>query len=268
MDFTNKVVVITGASSGIGEASAIKFAKMNANLVLVARRKEKLLEVEKQISKFSGSCLVCQCDVSNKQQVEEMSKKVLDRFGRIDVLVNNAGFVIYGKVNELSTEEIVAQMETNYFGMVHCTKAFLPHMLEQHFGHFVNVASVGASFGVPGIASYCATKYAMLGFSEGLRHELEGTGTGLTVVSPIMVRTPLFDHPSFENFSKFSTGISLSSETVAKAIVKASTSSRLEIVVPSVARAGIWFKQTFPYFINPIIGNRFRKQLEKRKVAD
>ena len=137
-------------------------------------------------------------------------------------------------------------------------------MLEQHSGHFVNIASVGASFGVPGIASYCATKYAMLGFSEGLKHELSDTGVDLTVVSPIMVRTPLFDHPSFENFSKFSTGISLSSETVAKAIIKASNSSRLESVVPSVARAGIWFKQTFPYFINPVVGNSFRKQLRKR----
>ena len=104
----------------------------------------------------------------------------------------------------------------------------------------------------------------MLGFSEGLKHELYDTGVDLTVVSPIMVRTPLFDHPSFENFSKFSTGISLSSETVAKTILKASNSPRLEIVVPSVARAVIWFKQTFPYFINPIIGSMFRKQLSKR----
>ena len=264
MNFKNKVVVITGASSGIGEASAIEFAKKNANVVLVARRKEKLLQVQKKISKYTDSTLICQCDISNKLQVKEMSDAVLDRFGRIDVLVNNAGFVIYGKVNELSTEEIIAQMETNYFGMVFCTKAFLPQMLEQHSGHIVNVASVGASFSVPGVASYCATKFAMLGFSEGLRHELAGTGVGLTVVSPIMVRTPLFDHPSFDNFSKFSTGVSLSSETVAKTIIKASNSSRLEIVVPSVARAGIWFKQTFPYLINPIIGNAFRKQLAKR----
>jgi short-subunit dehydrogenase len=268
MNFKNKVVVITGASSGIGEASAIEFAKKNANVVLVARRKEKLLQVQKKISKYTDSTLICQCDVSNKLQVKEMSDAVLDRFGRIDVLVNNAGFVIYGKVNELSTEEIIAQMETNYFGMVFCTKAFLPQMLEQHSGHIVNVASVGASFSVPGVASYCATKFAMLGFSEGLRHELAGTGVGLTVVSPIMVRTPLFDHPSFENFSKFSTGVSLSSETVAKTIIKASNSSRLEIVVPSVARAGIWFKQTFPYLINPIIGNAFRKQLTKRNNSN
>ena len=96
MNFENKVVVITGASSGIGEAAAIEFSKRGANTVLVARRKEKLLEVEKKISQFSGSSLVCQCDVSNKEQVTQMSKKILDKFGRIDILVNNAGFVIYG----------------------------------------------------------------------------------------------------------------------------------------------------------------------------
>ena len=119
MDFKNKVVVITGASSGIGEAPPIKFAKKGADIVLVARRKEKLLEVEKKISNYSGLSLICQCDVSNKEQVEQMAKNVLETYGRIDVLVNNAGFVIYGKVNELSTDEIVAQMETNYFGMIY-----------------------------------------------------------------------------------------------------------------------------------------------------
>ena len=268
MNFKNKVIVITGASSGIGEASVIEFAKKGANIVLVARRKEKLLEVEKKISKYNIKSLTCPCDVSQKSQVKQISEKVLDKFGRIDVLVNNAGFVIYGKVNDLSVEEIESQMETNYFGMVYCIKNFLPIMLEQNFGHIVNVASVGASFGVPGIASYCATKFAMLGFSEGLKHELHGTGIGVTVVSPIMVRTSLFDHPSFENFTKHATGISLSPETVAKAVVKAANSKRLEIVVPSVTRAGIWAKHTFPFFINPIIGSAFRKQLEKSKKSN
>ena len=120
MNYKNKVVVITGASSGIGEASAIKFARKNAKVVLVARRKEKLLQVQKEISQYTDSILVCQCDVSNKSQVKEMTDTVLDTFGRIDVLVNNAGFVIYGKVSELTIEEIESQMETNYFGMIYC----------------------------------------------------------------------------------------------------------------------------------------------------
>ena len=264
MNFKNKVVVITGASSGIGEAAAEQFAKKGANIVLVARRKDKLEEVERKLSKYSTKILVQVCDVSDKEQVKLMSEKVIETFSKIDVLVNNAGFVIYGKVEELSIEDIESQMKTNYFGTINCTKYFLPHFLKQNSGHMVNVASVGGSFGVPGIASYCATKYAMLGFSEGLHHELHGTNVGVTVVSPIMVRTNLFDHPSFKNFTKFATGISLSADTVAKAIIKASNSSRLEIVVPSFVRIGVWFKQTFPFLINPIIGNAFRKQLAKR----
>ena len=264
MNFENKVVVITGASSGIGEATAEKFAKKGANLVLVARRKEKLEQVEKNLSKYSVKILICVCDVSDKEQVKQMSEKVIERFSKIDILVNNAGFVIYGKVKELSVEDIESQMKTNYFGTIYCTKSFLPNFLKQNYGHIVNVASVGASFGVPGIVSYCATKYAMLGFSEGLKHELHNTGVGVTVVSPIMVRTSLFDHPSFKNFTKHATGISLSSETVANAIIKASNSSRLEIVVPSFVRIGIWFKQTLPFLINPIIGRAFRNQLDKR----
>ena len=124
MNFKNKVIVITGASSGIGEASAIKFAKKNAKIVLVARRKEKLLQLQKKLVKFTDSTLVCQCDVSNKTQVKEMTDIVLDTFGRIDVLINNAGFVIYGKVSELSIEEIESQMETNYFGMIYVQRIF------------------------------------------------------------------------------------------------------------------------------------------------
>ena len=264
MDFKNKVVLITGASSGIGKQTAIEFAKLGSSIILVARRKNKLEQVENELKQFNVNTLVCVCDVSKKDQVEELFKIVLQKFNSIDILVNNAGFAIYGSVSDLSINEIESQMETNYFGMIYCVKNFLPLMLKKKSGHIVNVASVGASFSVPGVSSYCATKFAMLGFSEGLKHELYGTGVGLTVVSPIMVRTPLFEHPSFTNFSKFSTGVSLSSETVAKTIIKASNSSRLEIVVPSVARAAIWFKQTFPFLINPIIGRIFRKQLTKK----
>ena len=264
MDFKNKVVLITGASSGIGKQTAIEFAKSGSSIILVARRKNKLEQVENELKQFNVNTLVCVCDVSKKDQVDELSKIVLQKFDSVDILVNNAGFAIYGLVSDLSINEIESQMETNYFGMIYCVKNFLPLMLKKKSGHIVNVASVGASFSVPGVSSYCATKFAMLGFSEGLKHELYGTGVGLTVVSPIMVRTPLFEHPSFTNFSKFSTGVSLSSETVAKTIIKASNSSRLEIVVPSVARAVIWFKQTFPFLINPIIGRIFRKQLTKK----
>ncbi len=264
MEFRDKVVVITGASSGIGEASAIKFAKKGANIVLIGRRKEKLFEVEKKISEYNVSTIVCTCDVSQKLQVKEMSRKVEEKFGNIDVLVNNAGFAIYGKVIDLTIEQIESQMATNYFGMVYCIKNFLPKMVEQKSGHIVNVASVAASFGLPGIVSYCASKFAMLGFSEGLQHELKETGVRVTVVSPIMVRTNFFDHPSFDSMPKYST-TSLSADTVAKTIVKAANSSRLEIIVPSLVRGAVWAKHKFPYLINPILGSAFRKRFESSK---
>jgi len=264
VDFKNKIILITGASSGIGKETAIKFAKLGANIILVARKKDKLEQVANELKEFNVSTLVCQCDVSKKDQVKEMSKTVLEKFESVDILVNNAGFAIYGSVDDLTIDEIESQMETNYFGMVYCIKNFLPSMLKKKSGHIVNVASVAASFGLPGIASYCASKFAMLGFSEGLKHELKNTGVGITVVSPIMVRTNFFEHPSFENMPKFSP-TSLSSETVAKTILKAANSPRLEIIIPSVVRGAVWMKNTFPYFINPILGKSFKKQLDSTR---
>ena len=263
MDFKNNVVVITGASSGIGRETAIEFAKKGATIILVARRKQKLELLEKDLEKFNVTIMICQCDVSDKSQVKKMSQKVLEKFDSVDILVNNAGFAIYGSVEDLSIEEIESQMATNYFGMIYCIKNFLPSMIEKKSGHIVNVASVAASFGLPGIASYCASKFAMLGFSEGLKHELKGTGVGITVVSPIMVRTDFFDHPSFEKMPKYSP-TSLSSKTVAKTILKAANSPRLEIIVPSIVRGAVWIKNTFPYFINPILGSAFKKQLDSK----
>jgi len=264
VDFKNKVVLITGASSGIGRQTAIEFAKLGANIVLVARRKEKLEQVANELKEFHISTLVYQCDVSKKDQVKEMSKAVLEKFDSLDILVNNAGFAIYGSVSDLTIDEIESQMETNYFGMIYCIKNFLPSMLNKKSGHIVNVASVAASFGLPGIASYCASKFAMLGFSEGLKHELKDTGVGITVVSPIMVRTNFFDNSSFEKMPKYSP-MSLSSKTVAKAILKAANSPRLEIIVPPIVRGAVWMKNTFPYFINPIFGKSFKKQLDSTK---
>jgi short-subunit dehydrogenase len=263
MDFKDKVVLITGASSGIGKEAATQFAKKGANVILVARRKQKLEQIADDLKKFNVSTMICECDISDKLQVEKMAKLVLEKYNSIDILVNNAGFAIYGSVFDLTTQEIESQMATNYFGMIYCIKNFLPSMIQKKSGHIVNVASVAASFGLPGIASYCASKFAMLGFSEGLKHELKGTSVGITVVSPIMVRTDFFDHPSFQKIPKYSP-LSLSDKTVAKAVLRAASSPRLEIIVPSVVRVAVWMKNTFPYLINPILGISFKKQLNSK----
>ncbi len=253
-----KVVLITGASSGIGKAAAVEFAKNHFKIILVARDKEKLEQTKRDLRKYDIEIMIYPCDVSDKTAVSKMTDAVMNNFGGLDILVNNAGFAIYQKVSEQTIEEIEQQMSTNYLGMVYCTKSFLPAMLSKNYGKIINVASLAASFGIPRIAPYCASKFAMLGFSEGLKHELRGTGVDITVVSPIMVRTNFFEHPSFADM-KYSSKISLASETVAKQILKATKSSKLEITVPAVARLAVWAKHTLPFLINPMVRKSFPK---------
>lgn len=262
MNFKGKIILITGASSGIGRSTAILLAKRGAKLILISRNKEKLDHLSSELQNFNVPTYFYECDVSDKSQVNKISKLILEKFGSVDILINNAGFGIFGPVSKLTTEEIESQMATNYFGMIYFIKNFLPAMINKKSGHIVNVASVAASFGLPGMASYCASKFAMLGFSEGLKHEIKGTGVGITVVSPIMVKTNFFDHPSFQNIPKYSP-ISISPETVAKAILRAANSPRLEIIVPGFVRAAVWIKNTFPYLINPVLGFSFNKNLKK-----
>jgi short-subunit dehydrogenase len=263
LNYSRKVIVITGASSGIGEQSAEKFTQLDATVVLVSRNEKKLQQISDRLSKYKTTIFVYACDVSDKNQVEKMANTVIEKFGTIDVLVNNAGFGVYNTVDKIKVEEMESQLATNFLGMMYCVKAFLPKMLEQQSGHIVNVASVAASIGIPGMASYCASKFAMLGFSESLHHELQGTGVGITVVSPIMVRTNFFDHESFGKMPRYS-ATSLDPKTVANAVIKAASSPRLEIIVPQFVRFVVWLKQTLPYLINPIIGGIFRRSLNPK----
>jgi short-subunit dehydrogenase len=268
--FEGKTVLITGASSGIGRQAAVDFANKGAGpIILVARSNSRLLELKKTLEVVQrskrGEIVVYQCDISIKEAVLGMGTEILEKFGHIDVLVNNAGFGEFGRLQNQSIEQIEAVMRTNYFGMVYCIKVFLQSMLSRHSGHIVNVASLAASFGVGGMAGYSASKYAMLGFSESLYHELYGTGVRITVVSPIGVKTNFFNNQSFEKYKPNYTGFMLEAKTVSKAILAAANSSRSEIIVPFYVRAGVWFKHTFPYAINPLVGELFRRQMNKVK---
>ncbi|MGH9921248.1 MAG: SDR family NAD(P)-dependent oxidoreductase [Nitrososphaerales archaeon] len=269
MRFKDKVVVVTGASSGIGEQACVDFAKQGAKVVLVARSNEKIENIANKINEdYHTQALAAACDVSKKHQVLSMSKQVLDEFGHVDILVNNAGFAIFGNVKDLTIEELEDQLATNLLGTIYCTKAFLPSMLSRRTGHIVNVASVAGSIGIPGMAAYCASKFAMLGFSQSLYHELSGTGVGVTVVSPITVKTNFFDHQSFRKVRPNYTPAALSAQYVSKAILRAANSRRMEIIVPFYVRGAVWFTQTFPYLVNPLLGSAFRRQLRKVEEAD
>jgi hypothetical protein len=273
LKFKDKFVLITGASSGIGRQASIDFALNGASkIILVSRTEHKLIALQKQIELTISSevrkvenleVIPYACDVSKKDDVLVMARDLLKKLGRIDILVNNAGFGTFGAVKSQEIDDIEAIMRTNYFGMVYCTKAFLNSMVSRHSGHIVNVASVAASFGVAGMAGYCASKYAILGFSESLHHELRSTGVNVTVVSPIGVKTNFFDHESFRENKPNYTGFMLDPKSVSRAIISASCSPRIEIVVPNYIRAAIWMKCTFPYIVNPIVGTLFRRQLNK-----
>lgn len=251
--FDGKTVLVTGASSGIGWEASLLFAERGAGVIAIARREDLLESLYAKITKNNGQITIIKCDVTDQQQVNQTIKRVLKEVKCPDILVNNAGIIEIDTVINTDISKIKKIMDTNYFGMVYMTKGFLPHMVKKGSGHIVNVASLAASFGLPMISSYCASKFAMLGFSEGLRHELFGSGIGVTVVSPIMVRT------GFVNKS----GYALSPQSVARAILRASNSPRAEITVPAIARAGVIVKHAIPFLTDSIIARVFRKSIGK-----
>ena len=258
MKFKDQIIAITGASSGIGMQAAIDFSNKGAKtIILISRNSMKLNKVKEKINP-NCNVEIYPCDVSNKKMVYDMSNNILGKVGTIDILVNNAGFGIYGRFIDQTIEDIEKVTSTNYMGMIYCTKMFLPFMVKRNQGHIVNVASLAASFGIPCMAAYCGFKFAMLGFSESLYHELKNTNVGITVVSPIAVKTNFFANESFKGKMPHKLGYVLDPKTVSKAILKAAYSKRLEIVVPFFVRFAVWLKQTFPYLINPIVSSSFK----------
>lgn len=269
--FEGKVVLVTGASSGIGRQISLDFSNNGAqSIILVSRSRSKLEELEKKIQeKFTIiTTTVYPCDVSKKAEVLSMGREILNRYGHIDILVNNAGFGLYGKVQNQSIDQIESIVFTNYLGTVNCTKVFLDSMITRKSGHIVNVASAAASFGVAGLSAYCASKYAVLGFSESLSYELHGTGVQLTVVSPIGVKTSFFNNKTFGGRIPNYTGFMLEPKTVSSAILAAANSSRFEIIVPFYMRAGVWLKHTLPFIVKPLIGSLFRRELAKSNSVE
>jgi uncharacterized protein len=258
MKFKDQIIAITGASSGIGKQAAVDFSYNGAKtVILISRDIMKLNQVKKNLNP-DCNVEIYSCDVSNKKMVYDVGQTIMEKIGAIDILVNNAGIGIYGKVIDQTIEAIEKVTSTNYLGMIYFTKSFLPSMIKNKRGHIVNVASLAASFGIPCMAAYCGSKFAMLGFSESLSHELKHTNVGVTVVSPIAVKTNFFDNESFRGKMPHKLGYVLDPKTVSKAILKAAYSKRIEIVVPFFVRSAVWLKHTFPYLINPIVSSSFK----------
>ncbi len=191
-NITNKVVVITGASSGIGEGTAKLLAEQGAKVVLGARRLNRINAVVQEISATGGKAIGFACDVTKRAEVEALVQKAVDSFARIDVIVNNAGITPIAPIDALKVDEWDRQIDVNIKGLLYGVAAALPHMQKQKTGHIINMASVfGIKMFAPGGTVYCATKAAVRALTEGLRMELHSQNIRCTMISPGAVATEL-----------------------------------------------------------------------------
>ena len=193
---SDQVVVITGASSGIGRETALELGKRGASVVLAARNEVALQAVAREVERQGGKAQVVVTDVADSDQVNRLAHSAVDRFGRIDTWVNNAGISTYGTVEQMTVEEIDRVIRVNLMGVIHGVKAVLPHLKRQGHGTIINVASALGERSVPLQAAYCASKHGVKGFTEALRLELdhERSGISVTLVLPSSINTPLFSH--------------------------------------------------------------------------
>lgn len=188
-----RVVVITGASSGIGYATALRFAEEGCHLGLVARREEALESVARECRDRGVETLVLPCDVADEEAVATAAERVRTRFRRIDVWINNASVVSFGKFEDVPADVFRRVVDVNFFGTVHGCRAALPIMEEQRSGHLVNVASTYARLGIPYWSPYVSAKFAVRGFSESLRQEVREKGIEVSTVFPSAIDTPLWE---------------------------------------------------------------------------
>jgi short-subunit dehydrogenase len=188
------VAVVTGASAGIGQATALALAQAGAEVVLAARRKDRLEELAARIGRSGRAALPIRCDVTKVKDLNELRDQVQEAFGRADVLVNNAGIPGGGGFAKLDFERIEETVNTNLLSVIWATKLFLPMMLDAGRGHVVNVASLAGRYAVPGASVYAAAKHGVVAFSESLFYELKDRGVLVTAVNPGFVATEGFPH--------------------------------------------------------------------------
>lgn len=253
-----KVVLITGASSGIGALTAKLLAERGAIPVLTARSVDKLAELSAGIA---GEHAVYGMDVVSDEQVSSVVSAVATRYGKIDILLNNAGFGEFIAFRDAPLSHFQDMMDVNYMGTVRCAKTVLPLMLQAGEGHIVNVASLAGKMATAKSTGYAATKHAVLGFTNALRRELKGSGVFVSAVNPGPIDTPFFDRADPEgtyvrNVKKFI----LSPDRVARAIVSVMERRRAELDMPWAAGAGAKFAQVFPRLTEALFGKFLNKK--------
>lgn len=223
----NAVTIITGASSGIGRATAQLCAAAGARLVLAARSQEKLAALQSELGSAGAEVLIVPTDVTREADVRRLVEATLARFGRVDIAVCNAGVYIRSAVKDLSLDTIEQCMNVNYYGTVYLIRAVLPLMLAQRSGHIVAVTSVDGRKGLPPDGAYVASKCAATGFMDVLRQELRGTGVYASTILPGRV-----DSPMIAGLAVPAASPKIPTTRVGRAILRAVRCRRREIVVP------------------------------------
>jgi len=189
----NKVAVVTGSSSGIGYETALTLARNSFLTYATMRSLNKSENVKSIAAKENLPIRITQLDVTDSVSINNAVQAILSETGRIDVLVNNAGYVLDGAFEDLSMDEIKAQYETNVFGLIRTTQAVLPAMRKQKSGTIVNISSIAGRIGYPGGSAYISTKFAVEGLSESMAYELEPFGIKVIIIEPGVIRTNIFN---------------------------------------------------------------------------
>ncbi len=229
--FLDKIAIVTGASSGIGRATALALAHRGAHIALASRRTALLEQAAAQIEALGRQAAIIPTDVSQQEQVECLVESVVNRWGRVDILVSNAGEYVRASVDELNIDIIQHALAVNFYGAVYAILAVLPHMRTLKNGHIVVVTSMDGKKGLPPDAPYVSAKFALTGFVEVLRQELHGSGVNISNILPGRVDTAMIEGLEFEWISR-----KIPPEPVAEAIVQAILKRKPEVIIPSQAR--------------------------------
>jgi short-subunit dehydrogenase len=245
------VVLVTGASSGIGRATAEAFARAGASVVLTGRNLERLKEVAEQAGRTEGKLVVLSLDVTNREQVFSVVDQAAKELGRLDILINNAGIGQCLPLVELRWEDAQRIVDTNVMGIVHAIQAAIPILRKQGGGQIVNIASTAGWKGIPMMSVYCATKFAVRGLSEALRMELKKDSIEVITVNPGTTDTDFFNR-SVVN----SKGFWLkrpwfhSAESVAKAVLRACARHQREVVLTPEGKMMVFINKIAPGFVD------------------
>jgi short-subunit dehydrogenase len=263
-DLQGKIVLITGGSRGLGLVMAREFALQGAHIAICARDPEELEIAKKDLEYLGARVSAVPCDVTDREQVDLMVRTVKAHLGQIDVLVNNAGVIEVGPMETMTIEDYEEAMKTNFWGPLYTTLAVLPDMRERREGKIVNITSIGAKLSVPHLLPYSASKFAALGFSEGLRAELAKDNIIVTTVCPGLMRTgsprnAFFKGDHRAEYAWFSISDSLpvtamSAERAARKIITACKRGEAEIVLSVQAKLAAKFHDLFPGLTSDLLG--------------